>query len=130
VGLAWWPSAHPEGVFDEDIDVTFNIPTSGAATPFEDEDGGILKNLVKIEITLTNKDEQDEKEEVRIYRIVFKDGSTSDYFRYWRRDGGVVYVTLPDDKGGPCEVGYDDSKIQSIKRIRKVPERVDIYGVD
>jgi predicted Zn finger-like uncharacterized protein len=111
---------------NKNVDITFNFPTSAADTSGT-EDEGVLNNLVRIEISPSDKKET---EEVRIYRIVFKDGSTSDYFRYYRYDNGIVYVTLPDGKGGSYELGYEDSTIRSIKRVQDVPEGVKIYGVN
>jgi DNA-directed RNA polymerase subunit RPC12/RpoP len=117
----------PDSPLNKNIDVTFNFPTSGAEMSSDSEGDGVLKNLVQIDITSSDKEEKDE---VRIYQIVFKDGSTSDYFRYYRYDRGTVYITLPDSKGGSYELGYADSDIQSIKRIRKVPGNVKVYGVN
>jgi predicted Zn finger-like uncharacterized protein len=115
-----------EGPLNKNVDITFNFPTSAADTSATGDEGG-LGSLVHIEISPSDKKET---EEVRIYRIVFKDGGTSDYFRYYRYDNGIVYITLPDDKGGSYELGYKDSTIRSIKRVQGVPEGVTIYGVN
>jgi hypothetical protein len=112
---------------NKNIDVTLNFPTPSSRIPPEDEGGGILKNLVKIDVTPSDKQD---KEEVRIYQIVFKDGSRSDYFRYYRRDGGIVFIMLPDGRGGAYEQEYKDFDIQSIKRIEKPPGDVKIYGIN
>lgn len=112
----------PGGLFDKSIEITFpwlEAEPSG-------EDRGFPGNLVRIEITPKNE----VTEEVRIYQIVFKDGGRSDYFRYYRHDRGIVYIMLPDGSGGSYELGYEDSDIRSIKRIRKVPGNVAIYGVN
>jgi hypothetical protein len=123
----------PGGIFNKSFDITFNLPTSEDETSPGDEtppDGGILgflKSIVRIDIT--SSDDKD-KDEVRIYRIVFNDGGTSDYFRYYRRNGDIFYITLPDGSGGSYELGYEYSDIRSIKRIRKLPADVKVYGVN
>ena len=67
---------------------------------------------------------------MRVYQLVFKDGTRSDYFRYYRHDRGLVYIMLPDGGGGSYELGYEDDDIRSIKRIRKVPGDARIFGVN
>jgi len=116
-----------EDIFDKGMDVTISFPTPEAGLSSESENSGILKNLIQIDISPAGKEE---KEEVRIYQIVFRDGSTSDYFRYYRYNNGIVYITLPDKAGGSYELGYSDSDIQSIKRIRNLPANVKVYGVN
>lgn len=117
----------PDSILNKNIDITFNFPAPGAEPSSGEEDAGFFSNL--IEITITPRDNRD-REEIRVYQIIFKDGGTSDYFRYYRYDRGIVYIMLPDGSGGSYELGYEDADIRSIKRIRKVPANVKIYGVN
>ncbi len=117
----------PDGFLNKKIDITFNSPASGDGASTDSRDGGFLGNLIQIRIT--SRDEQD-KEEVRVYQLVFKDGTRSGYFRYYRHDRGLVYIMLPDGGGGSYELGYEDDDIRSIKRIRKVPGDARIFGVN
>jgi hypothetical protein len=122
-----WSKEFPGGLFHRKTDATLNVPPSGADLSSGKEGEGFLRSLMGTDIDAS---EEQQKEEVRIYQIVFKDGSKSDYFRYYRRDGGIVFIMLPDGRGGAYEQEYKDFDIQSIKRIEKPPGDVKIYGIN
>lgn len=120
-------SAESENLLDKSIDIYINIPKSDEETSSETGDGGILKNLITIDIASRNELLNDEP---KIRQIIFNDGSKSGYFRYYRYDKDLIYITLPNSEGGFYEMGYSSSDIRSIKRIREVPGNVKIYGVN
>ena len=123
-----WSKEFPGGLFHRKTDATLNVTTRPGDDLSSGEEGeGLLRSLIGTDIDAS---EEQQKEEVRIYQIVFKDGSRSDYFRYYRRDGGIVFIMLPDGRGGVYEQEYKDFDIQSIKRIEKPPGDVKIYGIN
>jgi DNA-directed RNA polymerase subunit RPC12/RpoP len=120
-------SPESENLLDKSIDISINIPRSDGETSSDTERGGILKDLITIDITSRDEVPNDEP---KIRQITFKDGSKSDYFRYYRYDKGLIYITLPASGGGFYELGYSDFDVKEIKRVRNVPDGVKVYGIN
>jgi predicted Zn finger-like uncharacterized protein len=120
-------SSDTENLLDKKIRIFINVPKSGEEASYEAENGSILKDLIVIDVSSQS---QLQKDEPRIYQIIFKDGSKSEYFRYYRYNENLIYIMLPDSEGGSYERGYPDSEVNEIRRIRTVPNDVKVYGID